>query len=196
MKTHFSIAVSKRFIPFFVGHAEKREKLSVFKNPGMKTKEKFYFKTENTKNAKMPSRSAAKINHDIEEIYKQIGEFGPYQLFLCVLIGFVSFVPAVVAYGYSFYAATPKHRCKIPNLINDTYELWHGDHQFHKEMIDKYIPHLPDNKCNLKFYPNETQNSSGFYELRKCNEWVYSKDYFDSTITSDVNSFSIVFSVL
>jgi hypothetical protein len=44
--------------------------------------------------------AVAEENSQSDDIYKEIGEFGYYQFFLFLLIGSVSFIPSVVAYGY------------------------------------------------------------------------------------------------
>ena len=41
----------------------------------------------------------------VDNIYIEIGEFGVYQFILFLLIGSVASIPAVVAYGASFYGA-------------------------------------------------------------------------------------------
>lgn len=51
-----------------------------------------------------------------EEIFKQVGEFGPYQLFIFILVGILAFEPALVAYSFSFYGATPNHRLSFINF--------------------------------------------------------------------------------
>lgn len=45
-----------------------------------------------------------------EEIFSKVGEFGPYQLFIFILVGILAFEPALVAYSFSFYGASPNHR--------------------------------------------------------------------------------------
>ena len=50
------------------------------------------------------------INQKTDDIYKQIGEFGPYQLLVFILVGIIAFIPAIVGYSYSFYGAVPDHR--------------------------------------------------------------------------------------
>jgi hypothetical protein len=50
------------------------------------------------------------INKKINDIFKEIGEFGPYQLLVFILVGFTALIPATVSYSYSFYAAVPNHR--------------------------------------------------------------------------------------
>ena len=51
-----------------------------------------------------------KINKDAEEIFRQIGELGPYQIFLFAIISVTSFIPSMVSYGFALYASTPNHR--------------------------------------------------------------------------------------
>ena len=50
------------------------------------------------------------LNEKIESIFTEIGEFGRYQLLVFILVGIISFVPAIVGYSFGFYAATPLHR--------------------------------------------------------------------------------------
>ncbi|RNA13310.1 organic cation transporter -like [Brachionus plicatilis] len=88
-------------------------------------------------------------------LFEQVGEFGVYQLVLFLLVGLISFIPAIVGYSFSFYAATPNYRCQIPSYPNDTYEI---QNDFHKNLVDKYIPRSSDNsyrdkydKCRIKW---------------------------------------------
>ena len=98
-------------------------------------------------------------------------------------------------------------RCKIPSLANDTYESmgkWHDDE------IEKYIPSSEKNfktnfdRCKIKSYLNKTnllnstKNFSSFpltnnFILEKCDKWVYSKKYFESTLSSEVIIGNIIF---
>lgn len=45
-----------------------------------------------------------------ENIYEDIGEIGPYQIFLFTLIGTLAAVPSLTGYGFVFIGATPDHR--------------------------------------------------------------------------------------
>jgi hypothetical protein len=122
------------------------------------------------------------LNLKIEEIFKLIGEFGPYQLLIFLLVGITACIPGIVGYSYSFYAAVPEFRCKIPDLANDTYEIWGNEHEI---LIEKYIPLKSESnkydKCNLKIYgSNETD-----FALQKCDRYVYSRQYYDKTIITE-----------
>jgi hypothetical protein len=45
-----------------------------------------------------------------DDIFNKIGEFGPYQLMVLVLIGLSAIIPATLAYSYVFIGATPEYR--------------------------------------------------------------------------------------
>ena len=78
-------------------------------------------------------------------------------------------------------------------MVNDTYEIWNEEH---KKIIEKYIP--PNeagsikeeyDTCHYRLYFNESieilSNKTNF-TLVKCHEWVYSKQYFESTLITEV----------
>lgn len=51
------------------------------------------------------------INKEIDEIYKEIGEIGPYQILILVMISCSAFVLSNADYSYNiFLGATPDHR--------------------------------------------------------------------------------------
>jgi len=136
--------------------------------------------------------NAKNLNKKIDEIFKQVGEFGPYQCTLFFLIGITAFVPAIVGYSYSFYGATPEFRCKLPIIANDSFEIID---EWHQSEINKYIPlakeksiNNPYEKCYIKiFNSNDTLNANNNFTLEKCDSWVYSKKYFNSTLITDWN---------
>jgi hypothetical protein len=76
--------------------------------------------------------------------------------------------------------------------INDTFEIQNENHRL---IVDKYIPldmNLLSNKnnydqCQIRtLFPNEPENN---LTVNKCNEWVFSREYFDHTIVTDVRIF-------
>ena len=140
----------------------------------------------------------------IDEIYRQIGEIGPYQVLVVVLLGVCVFVPVISGYSYSFYAATPDHRCKIPGYGNDTFEI---QDEHHAQLVALYIPPPGSNSyrneydtCRIRsFLENKTENGQEReledraidHGLVKCDEWVYSKKYFRETIVTKVGRFGL-----
>ncbi len=94
----------------------------------------------------------------------------------------------------SFY-----QRCKINDYDKFDVESLNATQL---DLIEKYIPlttgtNVRENydTCNIKYYPNDAYNestlglnvSNNTYELRECNEYVYSKKYYEETSTSEVN---------
>lgn len=127
------------------------------------------------------------IHERTENLFNEVGEYGSYQRSVFVLVGIVSVIPGIVGFSYSFYGATPDFRCKIPGYENDTYEIQGG---YHQSLVDLYIPLSTDksfkgiyDKCNVKSFMNKTN-----FTVEQCNEWVYSKQYFQSTIITEVLS--------
>ena len=50
------------------------------------------------------------IEHDIEEIFEEVGQFGKYQFFIFILVGFTASLTALTAYSYIFVGAEPQFR--------------------------------------------------------------------------------------
>ncbi|CAE1142056.1 SLC22A4_5 [Acanthosepion pharaonis] len=79
-----------------------------------------------------------------------------------------------------------QHRCAIPGLLNDTYEVQDTNHA---DLIMDYIPqYMKDGEqkySNCYFYSNETLDSNG--TMHACNSWVYDKSQYHTSVTSDLN---------
>ena len=50
------------------------------------------------------------LNRELDQDFKQIGEFGAYQFSIFVLVGLTSCVPALLEYSYIFIGAAPDYR--------------------------------------------------------------------------------------
>lgn len=50
------------------------------------------------------------LHRELDNDFKQIGEFGVYQLLIFILVGLTSCIPALLAYSYIFISGTPEHR--------------------------------------------------------------------------------------
>ncbi|XP_060068380.1 organic cation transporter protein-like [Ylistrum balloti] len=128
---------------------------------------------------------------DFDEITKKLGEFGRYQKFLYLLVCLTAAIVGLFAVMGGIILASPEHRCKIPGLENDTFEIQNDAHQ---ELISNYIPPSTDklltyDKCHLYSFNSSSvtfDNSSQPINatLIKCTSWVYSYDVFDETVTS------------
>ena len=50
------------------------------------------------------------INDKIDNIFKEIGDFGPYQLFVVILCGSLGSIVAINSYSQIFFTHSPKYR--------------------------------------------------------------------------------------
>lgn len=114
---------------------------------------------------------------DYDSLVRKLGTFGPYQKRLL----FVVFFPVIFnSFGTPvsvFLLGDHLHRCKLPNLENDSYAV---QGQYHEDLINATVPILPDgsyDKC--KIIVNGT--------LEPCSEWVYDESIFANTVSSQFN---------
>ncbi len=122
---------------------------------------------------------------DIDDVFDLIGQFGPYQLLIIVLVGLIAASAAISSYLTIFTDAAPEFRCKLPLLTNDTFEI---TSEYQKMLVDLYIPTFKEDKsCKIKQYNNDSSMSSNNFTLVNCQEWVYSKEFYDETIVTRFN---------
>ncbi|ESO91029.1 hypothetical protein LOTGIDRAFT_122554 [Lottia gigantea] len=114
-----------------------------------------------------------------DDLLEYLGEFGLYQKRLYFMVCLLSIPAAFQALLPVFILAIPNHRCAIPSLPNDTYQL-QGD--WHRDIVNNSIPLKPDgeqSKCT--FYH---ENSS---EEIRCSKWVYDQTDYPSTFLTEMN---------
>ena len=58
-----------------------------------------------------------RMDYDLA-LEQHVGQFGKYQIFCFVLLGFVEITSAIYNMGYVFILATPEHWCRTPELQN------------------------------------------------------------------------------
>ncbi|XP_071115321.1 organic cation transporter protein-like [Haliotis cracherodii] len=132
-----------------------------------------------------------------DDLLRSIGEFGPYQRRLYVLLCLPAISIAIQSISLVvFLFAVPEHRCAIPGVENDTYEVQNKAHEY---LINLTIPRLASDNisyspCTLYAHPsdvplnsddNHTTRPSRYTET--CHSWVYDKSSFDTTIAQSMN---------
>ncbi|XP_046560423.1 organic cation transporter protein-like isoform X2 [Haliotis rubra] len=129
-----------------------------------------------------------------DDLLRTIGEFGPYQRRLYVLLCLPAIAIAIQSISLVvFLFAVPEHRCAIPGLKNDTYEVQDKGHEY---LINLTIPRLASD--NVSYLPckvytdvtlhrddNHTRPLNRYTET--CHSWVYDKSSFDTTIAQSMN---------
>ncbi|KAK7503322.1 hypothetical protein BaRGS_00005587, partial [Batillaria attramentaria] len=113
-----------------------------------------------------------------EDLVHLIGEWGPYQLRLFLLLslpivmsGFQNMMTVVIF-------SAPAHRCKLPGLDNDTYAI---QNEAHEALVSETIPVDKDgayDDCQM-YTDSEGTFGNGTYA---CHAWVYDRSDFVSTI--------------
>lgn len=123
-----------------------------------------------------------------DDLLRELGEFGPYQKW----VYFFTCVPAlsvgacmllnVIVFG------VPDHRCKIPGLDNDTWDI---TTQEQEALVKYYIPpsdDYPYDRCHLYSRNGSSLFGNGNISNQvKCNEWVYDTSVFKATFTKQAN---------
>ena len=70
-------------------------------------------------------------------------------------------------------------RCKIPHLSNDTYKIFNHSHL---ELVKYHIPLSKGSNQTLERCLIHVNND----KPEKCNNWVYSNEYYESTLVTEV----------
>ncbi|XP_071134009.1 organic cation transporter protein-like [Mytilus edulis] len=118
-----------------------------------------------------------------DDILKHIGEFGYYQKRLYLLLCLPSISTGCYMMMLVFVMHAPDHRCQIPGLNNDTYNVQNNQHS---SIINRTIPPSHDeihkyDRCHYYQYRNNTR------DMVKCSKWVYDTNTFHETFTSKMN---------
>ncbi|KAH9500270.1 hypothetical protein Btru_073589 [Bulinus truncatus] len=112
-----------------------------------------------------------------EDLIEEINPFGRYQKTILLLISLPVVPIAMQAVITVYTLGTPKHRCAVPNMANDAYNL--PDHT----LLNGTVP--PDvGDCYI--YDNTT-GVNGSKTLKECKRWVYDKTDFDETLVTKFN---------
>ncbi|XP_050392340.1 organic cation transporter protein isoform X1 [Patella vulgata] len=118
----------------------------------------------------------------------KIGEFGLYQKRVYFLLCLPALFAGIQTMISVFTLGVPKHRCAIPSLNNDSYEVIDDSH---RSLINQSIPisvsfkgQRSYDKCHLIDAGANRSEGSGQHE---CSMWVYDKEFFDDTVVTKFN---------
>ncbi|XP_060081316.1 organic cation transporter protein-like [Ylistrum balloti] len=130
----------------------------------------------------------------MDKILIQIGEFGWYQKFVYFLICWSTLFSGLYEMMSVVLLNTPEHRCKVPGLENDTYDI-HSTYQ--QNLVNNYIPPSVDesqnyDRCHLyAFDYNDVKfDNSGRpinATLVKCDKWVYSDSVMKESLSTKLD---------
>ncbi|XP_045197588.2 organic cation transporter protein-like isoform X2 [Mercenaria mercenaria] len=130
-----------------------------------------------------------------DEITSLLGEFGKYQKILYVLVCLPATFSGLQILSSVFSLSIPKHRCNLPTVDNDTYEV---QGQWHEILINRSIPLVKDDVGVYEYSDCDmfaTNQNTSYNELnmpvntseKQCDKWVYDKSTFESTFITKAN---------
>ncbi|XP_064595129.1 organic cation transporter protein-like [Liolophura sinensis] len=125
-----------------------------------------------------------------DDLLVHLGEFGPYQKWLYFLLCIPAIGTGFHAVIAVFILGIPKHRCAIPGLPNDTYEI---QNDFHQWLVNVTIP-VKDSRSGSEYAKCEIYNITawgpGFIHSNEtigCDRWVFDQSDFLITGTTQMS---------
>ena len=106
---------------------------------------------------------------NFDELLEEIGPFGPYQIYMVVLIGLVQLPVGANHLASVFLAGLPTYHCSDST----------GDH--HNDTVTSSSSDAGDDSACFASSVNGSEPVA-------CTEWTYDTDVYESTIASEVSS--------
>uniref|UniRef100_A0A2C9JZ25 Major facilitator superfamily (MFS) profile domain-containing protein n=1 Tax=Biomphalaria glabrata TaxID=6526 RepID=A0A2C9JZ25_BIOGL len=147
-----------------------------------------------------------------DDVFDHLGDFGPYQRRQYFMLGMVIFSCGVQVMMTVFTLDLPNHRCALPGVQNDTYQIQGSAHD---QLVQDYIPLMSraqsipaysqcflygdwlisvynggnySNEADTRHLvdKNDRSNSSQRNQVA-CSSWVYDTSDLSSTIATQMN---------
>jgi len=118
-----------------------------------------------------------------EDIFTILGDCGPFQSLIVLLVSLPVIVVAIQTYAPIFTLYTPKHRCRMPSAVfhNDSYIVINQEHSL---LIDVWIPNSTDGSYQECCIAN-ISSSSALPSF--CDEYVYDQSIMHTSATAEWN---------
>ncbi|XP_013421055.1 solute carrier family 22 member 6-like [Lingula anatina] len=117
---------------------------------------------------------------DFDKVVQLVGEFGRIQLRTAAFSGLVTMSTALQMMVTLFMQQSPPHRCAIPGLANDTFEIQGTWHQY---LINQTIP--VDENGEYEGCLWRSGNDSGNGSVLPCKDLVYDTSVFPRTFPTE-----------
>ncbi|GFR98008.1 organic cation transporter protein [Elysia marginata] len=137
--------------------------------------------------------TASSDNKTFENIFHVIGHNGRFQILLLVIFVLTNINVEMQNVNTVFTLTTPKHRCKLPGLEQDSYNDM-AENQ--AQLVDLYIPKVKDGgyrKCHIMTGVNVTRDITEDSmpekgtNLTRCTDWVYDKTVMKRNLVSELD---------
>ncbi|XP_013382971.1 organic cation transporter protein [Lingula anatina] len=117
-------------------------------------------------------------SRSFDDVFSFVGGLGRYQLRVLFLLWPAGLLIVLSLDNIVFLELTPKHRCRLPGLPNDTYAI---QGPWHEALVKKTIPVTSSGE-----YDSCNMNLEGDGVVA-CNNWVYDEAFFTQTYTTRFN---------
>ena len=134
-----------------------------------------------------------------EDVLKEIGEFGRYQKLQFFLLCVVSVTSSFHSMNMVFVGPTPKHHCRVSQetdvfLRDDPQNTYNLTYEEKRQLIWPVDKDGKIDKCSVYNQTEIDWTSGDFSTLiaqnrtkHDCKQgWTYSKEYYESTIVTEV----------
>lgn len=124
-----------------------------------------------------------------DDFYKTIGVFGRYQKAKYFLICLTYMFPPIMVYSWSFTAATPTFRCRIPDLDKPGVSIADNILKTYiptESQCRKYQKHISLRECQRCFQPVNINDTSDDY-IKPCTNFIFDQTYYHSTLVDQVD---------
>ncbi|XP_041374429.1 organic cation transporter protein-like [Gigantopelta aegis] len=118
-----------------------------------------------------------------DDILVELGEFGSYQRRIYILVSLPVLFGAMHIVSSVFILASPKHRCALPGMLNDTYAV---QGVYHETLLNVSIPRDGDAFSDCFLYSNSDDSQANKTQVA-CDRYVYDQSVFESTIITKLN---------
>jgi len=123
------------------------------------------------------------FNYD--DILEHIGQMGPSQLCVCLLLFIPCVMPGIAVMTSTFTGAIPQYECALKDCENVTGDVWtlFGNSTGVKDTCHRFSANLTDDdqRCRPHYIDDVVDPTL----LEPCDSWIYSTDMFETTIISE-----------
>ncbi|CAF0997849.1 unnamed protein product [Didymodactylos carnosus] len=124
-----------------------------------------------------------------DDFLHTVGSFGKYQKVKYFVICLSYTLPPIMVYTWSFAAASPEFRCKIPDsnvediFTNDQYKNFYQPNVDYCKVNKTAISVKECQRCYIKTPPSLRDNNNA--EVQSCQNYVFDRKYYKNTLVEE-----------
>lgn len=119
---------------------------------------------------------------DYDLVLEAVGECGPWQIGMFVLLALPSCLSGMAVYMYQYTAFIPKHRCFVPYCDDENSEYIEDHLTYSVPKSDDRPSQCQEFERNDQLCDRDSFNSN----ITECSKWVWSSSFVQSSATIDL----------